>query len=631
VLLCLPAGCPPSAYRQQVDARAYESIRQKQLAALGEAEPFTIARPADLLRRQLLLDQELPIADDASLGTAAVEPIPQWPDDEYLEAGEGDGFAAQFDSGAGPLITLGAALQIAAHESREYQQQKEQVFLAALDLDFEQDAFRNTWAGLIEGGYVANLEEEVVLNAERGITDRQTVAGLEYGGVGELSRVFENGTAFTGQLGLDMVSLLTQDRVFSRGIFADVTITVPLLRGAGEFVVTEPLTQAERDVVYAIYDFERFKRVFAVDIASEYFAVLQSRDQVENAEENYKNLITSTRRARRLAAAGELPEIEVGQSVQDELRARDRWVSAVESYRRRVDAFKLTLGLPVDAGIRLDQAELQRLAEDLDYLLVNEGFAIGGAALEADPTTEGPQAGVPADAPVELIPPGAGAAGPLELEPLEAVLLALEHRLDLRIAIGRVFDSQRDVAVAADLLRADLTLLGTGSAGARRALATAGADDAILRPDEGSYAALLTIDMPFERTAEALTYRETLVGFEQSIRDLQEREDQVKLAVLNRLSELLQARESMQIQARAVAVAERRVASTRMFLEAGRAEIRDLLEAQEALISAQNALTAALVTYRVGELALQRDLGLLRVDQRGVWTEYEPAGIEEQS
>jgi outer membrane protein TolC len=65
-----------------------------------------------------------------------------------------------------------------------------------------------------------------------------------------------------------------------------------------------------------------------------------------------------------------------------------------------------------------------------------------------------------------------------------------------------------------------------------------------------------------------------------------------------------------------------------MFLEAGRAEIRDLLEAQEALISAQNALTAALVTYRVGELALQRDLGLLEVDHEGVWQEFAPRDEE---
>ena len=51
-----------------------------------------------------------------------------------------------------------------------------------------------------------------------------------------------------------------------------------------------------------------------------------------------------------------------------------------------------------------------------------------------------------------------------------------------------------------------------------------------------------------------------------------------------------------------------------MFLEAGRAEIRDLLESQEDLLSAQNELTAAIISYRVAELELQRDMGVLQVN-----------------
>ena len=92
----------------------------------------------------------------------------------------------------------------------------------------------------------------------------------------------------------------------------------------------------------------------------------------------------------------------------------------------------------------------------------------------------------------------------------------------------------------------------------------------------------------------------------------------------NALRGLLQARESYAIQSQAVRLAARRVASTQLFLDAGRAEIRDVLEAREALVSAQNALTAALVSYRVAELQLQRDMDLLEVDEKGLWHEYKP-------
>jgi outer membrane protein TolC len=78
------------------------------------------------------------------------------------------------------------------------------------------------------------------------------------------------------------------------------------------------------------------------------------------------------------------------------------------------------------------------------------------------------------------------------------------------------------------------------------------------------------------------------------------------------------------IQSSAVKLATTRVKSTELFLEAGRAAIRDVLESQEALVQAQDALTAALVDYRIAELELQRDMGLLEVDEKGLWREYRP-------
>ena len=108
------------------------------------------------------------------------------------------------------------------------------------------------------------------------------------------------------------------------------------------------------------------------------------------------------------------------------------------------------------------------------------------------------------------------------------------------------------------------------------------------------------------------------------MRDFQKLEDSIKLAVRNELRDMLQARESLEIQTKSVFVAQKRVKSINMFLEAGRAEIRDLLEAEESLLSAQNQLTAAVVNYRIAELEIQRDMGLLMVDSKGLWKEYSP-------
>jgi len=131
-----------------------------------------------------------------------------------------------------------------------------------------------------------------------------------------------------------------------------------------------------------------------------------------------------------------------------------------------------------------------------------------------------------------------------------------------------------------------------------------------------------------ERTAERNIYRNQLINLERSVRDLQALEDSIKLDVRNQLRDMLESRESLRIQAQAVALAQRRVDSTSLLLKLGRAEIRDVLEAQQALLSAQNALTSALVNYRVSELLLQSNLGLLEVDETGLWQEYRPETID---
>lgn len=595
----LTAACrTPAAHRAEADAVAHRIVQAKQLEAVGRAEPFTIDAPSEQLRARLLLDQKLPHADAASLGARHVTPIEQWPDASYLEP---DPETTQ-PSAAGPLhLTLLEALQVGARNSREYQQNKERVFEEALRLDLERDAFRDTWAGVLDA--LASADSS-------GGADTQ--AGLEQTGALQWSRQLANGVGFTAGLGVELVRLLTNDGATTKGLHADATVSIPLLRGSGAFVVTEPLTQAERDVVYAIYEFERFKRTFAVEVASAYLGVLQQADQVENAADNYGRLIASTRRARRLADVGTLPEIQVDQARQDELRARDRWIGAMQSHQDRLDGFKILLGLPTDASVVLDEGELSRLGDRARRVL-----ATGSAAEEAGPVP-------PADAPVVLAEPDRTDRGPLELNEQVAIATAFAHRLDLRVTVGRVLDGQRSVAVAADQLRADLTLLGTASMGSRRSIGSAGQPDADFRLDEGTYTALLTLDLPLERTAERNRYRTSLIRFEQAVRGVQALEDRIKLEVRGNLRDLLEARESARIQMQSVEVAARRVTSTNLFLQAGRAQIRDVLDAQESLVSAQDSLTSALVAYRISELQLQRDLGVLAVDERGLWQEYRP-------
>ncbi len=599
VLFGIIGGCSPEHYRAKADKVASNIVTQKQKEALGRTEPLSLERPSDILRRRLLDEQNLLYSSDASLGTDKLQPIPHWPEKDYPPSSTSSDANIPVELNKSLKLSLIDVLQIGAHNSSDYQSRKEDIFRAALDLDLQRNYFRN----------IFNAQAESNLNVNT--TGDDTVTNVENSASAGVSRRLKNGVDLSTAMAIDLANLLTQGGSSRLGLAADASVSVPLLRGSGRHIVTEPLTQAERNVLYQIWNFERYKQTFSVGIAREYFSVLRQMDTVVNAEKNYRSAVASARWSRRRGDAGRIREIEVDQAVQRELSARNSWISAQEQLKSRLDSFKNTIGLPTDARIGLDPNDLEQLRGRATKILEQIRFTPRGEASGTAP---------PADTPVELVPPSYEDAGPFEMNEPVAVKLALENRLDLQATVGAVYDAQRQVVVKADALGAGLNLGGSANFSDND-------DDGNLHINGGQYAALLSLDLPIERTAERNAYRKSLMDLERAARSVQTLDDQIKLAIRNELRTLLESRESLKIQAQSVVVAEKRVRSSTLFLEAGRVEIRNLLEAQDALLSAQNQLTAAVVNYRIAELELQRDMGLLKVNEKGLWQELSPEEI----
>jgi len=565
-------GCrTPAHYRAQADRVATTAVDATRNSVIGSDEAFTIERPAITLRRRLMAVQDLPAHSAATLSTHELTPPPHWPTEAHpVPPDSTNVVSVLWNQDDTVELSLQDALQIAARNSRDYQSVKESVFQSALALDLQGDAFRSTFAGA--------LDTEV--SSDRSGDD--TVEGVENGLVTSVSKTFKTGAAISGQIAVDLVKLLTGDRESAWGLSADATVSIPLLRGAGRHIAREALTQAERDVIYAIYSLEEFKRGLAVRVTEAYLDVMQANDRTYNAQRNYDTLVASAERARSVAEAGRLPEIQVNQAHQDQLRAYDRLVGAKQTAAQTLDRFKVTLGLPPDAELTVRRDAFSRLVADAE-------------ARGTDTTS---------------IPDVRG-----------VTVMALENRLDLRATAGRVADAQRAVVIAADALRAEISLLGSASAGASRSLGSAGQGNADLELSKGILSGLLSIDLPFERTAERNAFRNSIIKLEQAVRDAQDAEDDIKLDIRNGLRDLAASRESITTQLEAVRLAERRQHSTDLFLKAGRAEMRDLLEAEESLLSARNALTSAIISYRLADLRLQRDVAVLQVADVGIMTE----------
>lgn len=586
--LFINTGCTAARYRKDADKTAQNIIREKQEQLFGRATGLNIERPSDTLRRRLMIEQYLPYTDNASLGTDRLEKIAHWPEDDYPGGGTSSGDGIAVEPGKTLKLTLIQSLQIASMNSPEYQSQKESVFQKALDLNLRRHEYGFTIGG--DASYNITQQE----------TGGETARSDSGSGSLSISKKLKEGARIITSVGVDIVNLLTEG-ITSKVFNWDGSITIPLLRGAGRYIASESLTQAERDLIYSLYTFERYKGTFAVQVVQSYMNVLSRMDQVDNAAENYKNSITSYNRTSRQAEAGRTTIVQVNQALQQQLSSRNRWISAEAQYKNQLDNFKIMIGLPADADVELDRSDLESLTK--------RASEIAAGAVADTSTSE------------DLVGPGKENAGPLEMEESRAIALALDNRLDLKVSLGRIYDAQRAVVIRANALGAELTLLGSAS--------FPGDEGDKFKKDSGIYTGLLTLDLPFDRTSERNAYRSSYISLEKAVREFQTLEDDVKFSIRQTLRTMAEAREGLRIQTIAVQSAETGLRSANMFFEAGRSELRDLLEAQSALLTARNALTSAVINYRMAELQFQRDAGILKIDDNGLLVEYE--SVEDNS
>jgi outer membrane protein TolC len=455
-------------------------------------------------------------------------------------------------------LTLAEAVAVATAQSREYQDRKESLYSSALVLTLRRHEFVRQWFGTIDGGYTKDGSDESV----------------DVGGQLGFDKLMAQGTQISTAIAVDWMRFLTGDPRTSLGSVLSASVTQPLLRGSSKEVVQENLTQTERNVLYQIRSFARFRKSFLVRIVSGYLRTLESLDSVKNAESNYVSLRAAYDAASLNAEAGRLPPYEADQTEQRMLQARDNLARTQRSYEQDLDNFKLLLAIPVDTNIELDPNEM--------------------AALTAIAITE-PQY------PVE-----------------DAVNAALNNRLDLTTAFDQVDDAKRKVDVAVDALRAQLDLVARANIPS-----TPETKFERLQFHEGRYDAGLLLDLPLDRLSERNVYRRALISYLQAQRDYELASDEVKLGVRNAYRSLVEAARRYVIQKNSLELAQERVSSTTMLLAAGRAQSRDLLDAQDSLLSAQNDTTATLVDYMIARLTFYRDTGILQVKPDGLWKSVE--------
>jgi len=507
--------------------------------------------------------------DDVRPPAPAAPPAPEPPPGPIPPPGEGIETIAQEEKTAGrateadltaPLdsaspdavrLDLHTSLRLSVTSGRDYQNQKESLYLAGLSLSLTRYNF-----GPLLNGTVSYLWSD----AEKASSSGTLAATLG------LSQILPSG----GTLAADgLVSASHQgaqdedDPLFDSHVGVD--LTQPLLRGSGYLVSHEALTQGERNLVYAVRDFELFREQYAIDIARDYYDLVSRRKRIANLEQSWRDAVFDRNKSEALRQVGRNEDQDVFGARRREIDAENTLIEARTDYKLALDDFKIALGLTTSTEV---------------------------VVVDEEPPYR-----------------------PVALDETSAVEVAQHNRLDLVTARERLEDVERSVDIAEDGLQPDLDLaLSHGFSGNNPVLSQA-------VPDSSQTTAALTLELPLNRQAERNAYRSSLVALDRARRDLQLTYDDVERDVRSQLRELRQIEQQTELQKDQIGQEQRAVAVMEIRYASGDVDSRDLLDARQSLVDAQNDLIDLQARHVIARLVLMRTLGVLFLGDDGMWIE----------
>jgi outer membrane protein TolC len=303
-LSCLLAltGCTRAFYRQRADDQVAHILTQKDQFADWRIEQYHVY-PDPRARFADQTDPDRPPMPEDDPAASKMSPHPQNPGKAGVANIEGRGYLELLDvwdtenraeaeaesrttkeTGEQPLAPYGGTaasttalftkpkpgvrppyrlkldqtVELGLINSREYQDARENLYLTALPVSLQRFAFApqlfaasqaiREWAGSQTTGGPQN---NWTVNSNAGATELFSTGAL-------LLTNFANQT---------IIHLAGAGRGVTSQSEINLDLVQPLLRGGGLAVTLEPLTQAERDLLYEIREFARFRKTFYVAIA----------------------------------------------------------------------------------------------------------------------------------------------------------------------------------------------------------------------------------------------------------------------------------------------------------------------------------------------------------------------------
>lgn len=355
-----------------------------------------------------------------------------------------------------------------------------------------------------------------------------------------------------------------QDGPETYKITPTVGVTIPLWKGAGIVVANNDLVDAARSARYARRELEQFKQTLAIDIVSQYYSLLQQKKAIRNFEIRLENAKKLRDQSEAMYRFGRVSKTDLFRAELQLTQAENDLLNARENLKVAEDQFKLELALPPE--INLDIIEDNRAFQPL---------AVDEAAYLAE---------------------------------------VKEKNILWQNTRDQFDDQKRRLHVAARELDPKLDLTGEYTMDETSEKLLEG-----YRKDPETWTAGIALEIPLDRQPLRTTYQKAVITFLQAERSINRSRDELVRQARRRMIGVRQAELSVRLQQRGVEEAEKAVRLLTYEYRQGKVANRDVIEAQNKLIAAQNALLRSLVDHTIARLELRQLAGTLEIDEEGSW------------
>ena len=298
-------------------------------------------------------------------------------------------------------LRLDQAVELAIFNSREFQDRREDLYLAALPVTLERFSFAAQ-------AFAAEriIRQSILTDFRPGGPGENWQIGTDIG----VSRTFATGGTLIVRLANQIVIDLSGPNPQVSLSNLSLTFAQPLLRGGGYAVTLENLTQSERTLLYAMRSYSRFRNQFYAAIAGQggtiqgtgggggggagytnnpyglqglaanlgrgvganltasptgYFNTVLAAATLANQRQNVTTLEQFLKLFRNLNEGGAVTELQVGRVEQNLINSRLTVLTSSRGYLDGLDNFKLQLGVPTTVALELDASPVRPVKQQL--------------------------------------------------------------------------------------------------------------------------------------------------------------------------------------------------------------------------------------------------------------------------